>query len=324
MKPFLRPLCLGALLWMIPAASAQQKITLEGTIVGQAAPNTLWMRAYDRYFRVGWRAPWVAGTGTRVRAYGLWKDGRLQTQNWRVLTAAPRVPRVERFVRGPVIHDLPGDEFQIRTGNGSLYRVLALGGQPAELNPEDEVYAEGAVRNGNLLATKVTVVLNRTPVNPPRDYEPRRAIVGTVAGDVAGKQFLLRHAGQTETVRALWNEPQGLRNGVRVRIYARWDAEAGVWQASNIRILSGVDGSIGNAPNLERDYGPQFSPTTWTGTVVALNGADLQLRAPNGRTYPVKLLIGRPGGLYVGTRVLVRGYWKDGMMWVNSIQKAGR
>ena len=114
---------------LISDAQAQGNLTLTGTVVGRRDAGEIWLRSYDRYYRVAGKAPFAVKNGDRIRVAGAW-NGVLRGASWKKLATVPANFAANRAVSGAVYRDLPGDEFQVRSLGGAIYRVLALGASP--------------------------------------------------------------------------------------------------------------------------------------------------------------------------------------------------
>ena len=305
----------------LPVAHAQnaQTLTLTGAVVGRRDAGEIWLRSYDRYYRVAGKAPFAVKNGDRIRVSGAWKNGVLTGYSWKPVKILPSTLTATRSVDGEVYRDLPGDEFQVKSLSGSVYRVLALKGRPAGLSRGDLVSVIGKDVGGVMLATQVTITAQRQAITSAPAYQPHRAVTGTVVGDPQGNIFELQTDGKRDRVLALYGEPSNIKNGARVRIWAFWDAERGLWQASNLRVLSGNAPSIGASPNVSKSYGPNYRPRVLSGTVVAGSGAKWTVRAGN-INYPVQLLVARPARFTIGSQVKLTGTWRGNTMRVGKIE----
>ena len=306
-----------------PLAQAQnaRTLTLTGAVVGRRDANEIWLRSYDRYYRVAGRAPFAIKNGDRIRVSGAWNGGVLTGYSWKPVQILPAVIRADRSVDGEVFRDLPGDEFQVKTLGGSIFRVLALKGRPAGLSRGDLVSAIGDNVGGVLLATNVIVTTQREAITPAPAYRPHQAVIGTVASDPKGNIFEIKTNRGTDRVVALFGETPGVKSGARVRIWAFWDAEQGLWQASNLRVLSGNARGIGAKPSVTKPYGPNYRPPVLSGTIVAGSGAQWTVRA-GGNNYPIQLLVAKPALFTIGSKVKLTGIWRGGTMRVNKIERA--
>ncbi len=302
-----------------PAARAQSRnLTLTGAIVGRRDAGELWLRSYDRYYRVAGKAPFAVTNGDRVRVSGAWQNGVLTGYNWKSVKPIG-VVKANFTVDGAVYRDLPGDEFQIKTLGGSIYRVLAL--QPAAgLSRGDLVSIIGKRDKGVIEATDVTITKQRQAIGETPVYQPHQAVIGEVAGDPKGNIFAIQTAGRVDRVLALYGEKPGVKSGARVRIWAFWDAEQGLWQASNLRVLSGNTAGVGARPNVSKAYGPNYRPRVLSGTIVGGSGANWTVRA-GGNNYPIQLLVARPALFTIGSKVKLTGSWRGGKMRVSKIER---
>ncbi|MBW3636017.1 MAG: hypothetical protein KY445_06060 [Armatimonadetes bacterium] len=312
-------IAIGAMVALLSApVMAQSSLTLSGIVTGRMSDEVFLLRAYDLTHRVQAPRGTTLRVGDRVRAYGSWKNGRLQARNLRVLRRAILSAAPSRSVTGAVVRDLPGEEFRVRARNGSLYRVLALRGEPKSLTYSDTVRAYGVERNGVLHATRVDVLYEGKLISNKSAYRPRRIVSGVVTADLSGNRFRMRaRNGRVYDAVALWGEPAALSAGDRVRAYGY--LEDGTLHASNLRVLRGnrnPSAGTGRAriAALPRPYGANFGPRTLNGVVTALSGARLTLRASNGIEYPVRIVTGRPGGLTLGDTVRASGGWAAGTM----------
>ncbi len=304
-----------------PVAQAQsQTLTLTGTVVGRTDAGQLWLRSYDRYYRVAGKAPFAVANGDRIRVAGALNDGVLRGASWKALSKLPANFSANRSVSGAVYRDLPGDEFQVKSLGGAIYRVLALKGKPKTLGRPDVVRVLGRVQGGVLFSDQVIITAERTTLTPAPPYTPHRAVVGSVTANPAGNLFDLKVGGQTQRVVALYGDDAALKTGQRVRMWAFQDA-TGLWQASNLRVVSGGAHSVGAAPNVNKAYGPKYRPKMIYGTVTALQSTGaMTVRSNNGNLYKAQLLVARPALLSVGSKVRVDGYWSNGRMRVTQIQ----
>ena len=301
------------------AQSQPQKLTLTGTVVGRRNAGELWLRSYDRYYRVAGTAPFAVKNGDRIRVAGAWRNGVLSGASWKSVAPLAASFSSNRSVSGEVYRDLPGDEFQVKSLGGAIYRVLALGGKPKTLTREDLVRVLGRVRGGVLFSNQVIITAERSTLTAAPLYKPHRAVVGTVASNSKGNLFELSANGRRDRVVSLYNEDPKLRAGDRVRIWAFWDGEGGLWQASNLRKLSGTTLGIGAAPGVSKSYGPKYRPPTIYGTITALESSKITVRSNNGNSYQTQLLVARPALLTVGSKVRVDGYWNERVMRVTKI-----
>ena len=317
------PLALTAVLTAAtPPARAQaqaQNLTLSGAIVGSRNANEIWLRSYDRYYRVAGKAPFAITNGDRVRVAGAWKNGVLTGSNWKKIAAVGPVVKANFSVDGAVYRDLPGDEFQLKSLGGAIYRVLSVKPSPAGLSRGDLVSVIGKRDKGVILATSVIITQQREAIGNAPDYRPHRAVIGTVASDPNGNIFALKTGGRTDRVLALYGENSAVKSGARVRLWAFWDNEQGLWQASNVRVLNGNASGIGARPNVDKAYGPQFQPRVLSGTIVAGGGAKWTIQS-NGAKHPIQLLVARPGLFSVGSKVKLTGSWRAGTMRVSKIE----
>lgn len=314
----LKPLALIApLLGLAQFAHAQNngKLTLTGTITGRRNADEVWLRSYDRYYRVQRKA--AVAVGSRAKAYGIWENGVLKTQNWREIKGA--ASGKGRSVAGLVWRQLPGEEFEVRQNDGSLYRVLALQNEPETLTVGDTVRAVGIVQGGVLHTGKLILIQEGPVVTPPRNYQPRKAVTGIVTRNLEANRFLMKMSdGSIDRVIALWGEPK-LATGMRVRIYGFWDADKGVWQASNLKVLGGGKAGIGKPVQVNRPYGPNYRPRTMMGVVTAKNGVMFSMKAANGYGYKVEIQTGTPGGFGVGDEIRTYGTWRDGILRASNV-----
>ncbi len=215
---------------------AQNSLTLSGIVTGALGNEVFLLRAYDLTHRVWAPRGTTLRVGDRVRAYGDWQNGVLQTRSLRVLSRANASAAPTRSITGAVARDLPGEEFRVRARNGSLYRVLALRGEPKSLSYSDTVRAYGVERNGVLHATRVDVVYEGNLISNESEYRPRRIVSGVVTFDSSGNRFQMRaRNGRVYDAVALWGEPAALSAGDRVRAYGY--LEDGTLHASNLRVL---------------------------------------------------------------------------------------
>ena len=219
-----------------PAQNAQT-LTLTGTIVGRRDANEIWLRSYDRYYRVAGKAPFAIQNGDRIRVSGAWKEGVLTGISWKSVEPTGTV-KANFSINGAVYRDLPGDEFQVKSLGGAIYRVLALK-SPEGLSRGDLVAIIGKKTSGVIVATDVIITSQREAIGTAPAYQPHRAVTGTVTGNPVGNIFELQTDGRRDRVLALYGEPTGVKKGARVRIWAFWDYDQGLWQASNLRVLSG-------------------------------------------------------------------------------------
>ncbi len=309
------PLALPAL---TPAAQAQN-LTISGTIVGNRNANEIWLRSYDRYYRVAGKAPFAITNGDRVRVSGAWKNGVLSGTSWKKVASVGPVVRANFSVDGAVYRELPGDEFQIKSLSGAIYRVLSVKPKPAGLSRGDLVNIIGKRDKGVILATDVTITAQREAIGNAPAYRPHRALIGTVASDQEGNIFQIKTGGRVDRVLALYGENPKVKAGARVRIWAFWDNEQGLWQASNLRVLSGNVAGIGTKPGVGKAYGPQFQPRALSGTIVAGSGSKWTLQS-GGNKYPVQLLVARPALFSVGAKVTLSGSWRAGTMRVDKVR----
>ena len=309
------PLALPA---VTPAAYAQN-LTLSGTIVGSRDANEIWLRSYDRYYRVAGKAPFAITNGDRIRVSGAWKNGVLTSYSWKKVAAVGPVVKANFSVNGAVYRELPGDEFQIKSLGGAIYRVLSVKPKPEGLSRGDLISVIGKRDKGVILATDVIVTAQREAIGNAPNYQPHRAVTGTVASDPNGNVFEIKTGNRTDRVLALYGENSGVKTGARVRIWAFWDYEQGLWQASNLRVLSGNTSSIGAKPSVSKDYGPKFQPRVLSGTIVAGSGARWTVKS-DGKNYPIQLLVARPALFAAGAKVKLTGSWRANTMRVSKIE----
>lgn len=311
----LAPLALTA---ATPAAHAQN-LTLSGAVVGRRDANEIWLRSYDRYYRVAGKAPFEFVNGDRIRVSGAWKNGVLAGTSWKSVEPLGAKVRANFSVDGAVYKDLPGDEFQIKSLSGAIYRVLSIKPSPAGLSRGDLVNVIGKRSQGVILATEVLITAQREAIGNSPTYKAHRAIVGTVASDPNGNIFEIQANGRRNRVLALYGENPAVKTGARVRIWAFWDNDQGLWQASNLRVLSGNTAGIGASPSVDKAYGPNYRPRVLTGTLVAGSGAQWTIQA-NGKNYPIQLRVARPALFTVGAKVKLTGNWSGGTMRVSNIE----
>ncbi len=302
-----------------PAAQAQN-LTLTGTIVGQRSASEIWLRSYDRYYRVAGKAPFAYVNGDRIRVSGAWKNGVLSATSWKSVDQLGSKVVANFSVDGAVYRDLPGDEFQLKSLSGATYRVLGVKPSPAGLSRGDLVNVIGKRSRGVILATDVMITAQREAIGSAGPYQPHRAVVGTVTSDPKGNIFTLQTDGRRDRVLALYGENPKVKTGARVRIWAFWDAEQGLWQASNLRVLSGGTRGIGATPNVSKSYGPNYRPRVLVGKVVAGSGANWTVEA-GGNNYPIQLRVAKPALFTVGTAVRLTGSWLGNTMRVNKIER---
>ena len=170
------------------------------------------------------------------------------------------------------------------------------------------------------MANEVIITTERSSLSPAPEFKPHQAVVGTVVGNPKGNIFQISANGRRDRVVSLYGEDTKLKSGDRVRIWAFWDADKGLWQASNLRVTSGATKSIVAAPSVSKAYGPKYRPSTIYGTITALDGGQFTIRSNNGNNYQAQLLTGRPALTTVGSKVRVDGYWNEGVMRVTKIQ----
>lgn len=304
-----------------PAAHAQnaRNLTLTGAVVGRRDANEIWLRSYDRYYRIAGKAPFAFVNGDRIRVSGAWKNGVLTGTSWKLVEPLGAKVRANFSVDGAVYKDLPGDEFQLKSLSSAIYRVLSIKPSPAGLSRGDLVSVIGKRSQGVILATDVMVTAQREAIGNAPSYKPHRAIVGTVASDPNGNIFELQANGRRDRVLALYGENPAVKTGVRVRIWAFWDNDQGLWQASSLRVLSGNAASIGASPSVNKAYGPNYRPRVLTGTLVAGSGGNWTIQA-NGTKYPIQLRVARPSLFTVGAKVKLTGNWSGGTMRVSKIE----
>ena len=312
---FVAPLALPA---ATPSAQAQN-LTLSGTLVGSRNANEIWLRSYDRYYRVAGKAPFAITNGDRIRVAGAWKNGVLTGTSWKKVASVGPIVKANFSVDGAVYRELPGDEFQIKSLSGAVYRVLSVKPKPAGLSRGDLVNVIGKRDKGVILATDVIITAQREAIGNTPNYNPHRAIIGTVTSDQEGNTFQMRTDDGIDRVLALYGENPKVKSGARVRIWAFWDNEQGLWQASNLRVLSGNASGIGTKPNVAKAYGPQYQPRVLSGTIVAGSGAKWTIQS-GGNKYPIQLLSARPGLFSVGSKVRLTGSWRAGTMRVSKIE----
>ena len=297
-----------------------ENLTLTGSVAGKRDANEFWLRSYDRYYRIAGTAPFTIKNGDRIRVSGAWKGGVLTGSSWKAVAPLPARVTPNRSISGAVYRDLPGDEFQVKDLGGAIYRVLALKGEAKGLNRGDIVRVVGRVRGGVMLGTNVIITAQRNPVDAAPSYQPHRAVVGTVGQVLNPKTFEIISNGRRDRVLTLFDQSPPVKAGARVRIWAFWDNEQGLWQASNLRVLSGSAKSIGIPPGVAKPYGPNFGPPVVYGTFVALKNGIWTVKS--GQTnYPVRLLVARPGLVTVGSKVKLTGTWRSGTMRVSKIEK---
>ena len=219
-----------------PTARAQNA-TISGAIVGSRNANEIWLRSYDRYYRVAGKAPFAITNGDRIRVAGTWKNGVLTGTSWKKTASVGPVVKANFSVNGAVYRDLPGDEFQLKSLGGSIYRVLSVKPRPNGLSRGDLVSVIGKRDKGVILATDMIITAQREAIGAAPAYQPHRIIIGSVASDPQGNIFEIETDGRTDRVLALYGENAGVKTGARVRIWAFWDNEQGLWQASNLRVL---------------------------------------------------------------------------------------
>lgn len=304
-----------------PTAHAQnaRNLTLSGAIVGRRNANEIWLRSYDRYYRVAGKAPFAITNGDRVRVAGAWKNGVLTGTSWKLVESVGAKVKANFSVDGAVYRDLPGDEFQLKSLSGAIYRVLSVKPSPAGLSRGDLANIIGKRSKGVILATNVMITAQREAIGNAPTYRPHRAVVGSVASNPNGNIFEINTGGRTDRVLALYGENPKVKTGARVRIWAFWDNEQGLWQASNLRVLNGNATGIGAQPSISKPYGPQFQPRVLTGTLVAGSGAKWTIKA-GGTNYPIQLLVARPALFTVGSKVKLTGSWRAGTMRVSKIE----
>ncbi len=304
-----------------PVAQAQtaQNLTLTGTIVGSGNANEIWLRSYDRYYRVAGKAPFTISNGDRIRVSGAWKDGVLTGYSWKSLKALNGQVKPNFTINGAVYRDLPGDEFQVKGLGGSTYRVLSVKKKAAGLSRGDLVSVIGKREKGVILATDVTITAQRQAIGAAPAYEPHQAIIGTVASNPRGNVFEIQANGRRDRVLSLFGDNPNVKAGHRVRIWAFWDSAQGLWQASNMRVLNGKTNGIGSAPGVSKPYGPDYRPRVLSGTIVAGGGSKWTVRA-NNINYPVQLLVAKPALLTVGSKVTLTGSWSNKTMRVSKIE----
>ena len=312
---FVAPLALPA---ATPPVQAQN-LTISGAIVGSRNAGEIWLRSYDRYYRVAGKAPFAITNGDRVRVSGAWKEGVLTGYSWKKVASVGPVVKANFSVDGAVYRELPGDEFQIKSLSGAIYRVLSVKPKPSGLSRGDLVNIIGKRDKGVILATDVTITAQREAIGNAPDYNPQRAIIGTVVSNQEGNVFQIQTDGRTDRVLALYGENAAVKRGARVRIWAFWDNEQGLWQASNLRVLSGKVSGIGTRPNVGKAYGPQYQPRVISGTIVAGRGAKWTIQS-GGKKYPIQLLVARPGLFSIGSKVQLTGSWRAGTMRVSKIE----
>ncbi len=301
-----------------PVAHAQN-LTLTGAVIGQRNANEIWLRSYDRYYRVAGKAPFAFVNGDRIRVSGAWKNGVLTGSSWKSVNPLGAKVVANFSVDGMVYRDLPGDEFQLKTLSGAIYRVLSVKPSPAGLSRGDLVSVIGKRDKGVILATDVIITAQREPIGNAGTYQPHRAVVGSVASDPNGNLFQINTGGRTDRVLALYGENPAVKTGARVRIWAFWDGEQGLWQASNLRVLGGGSQGIGAKPSVSKSYGPKFQPRVLTGKVVAGGGARWTVKS-GGNNYPIQLLVAKPALFTVGSTVRLTGTWLGGTMRVSKIE----
>lgn len=308
-----------------PPAHAQnaRNLTLTGAVVGRRDANEIWLRSYDQYYRIAGKAPFAFVNGDRIRVSGAWKDGVLSGSSWKLVEPLGAKVRANFSVDGAVYKELPGDEFQLKSLSGAIYRVLSVKASPAGLSRGDLVNVIGKRSQGVILATEVTITAQREAIGPAPTYRAHRAIVGTVASDVRGNIFEIQANGRRDRVLALYGENSAVKTGARVRIWAFWDNEQGLWQASSLRVLGGKTAGVGASPNVNKAYGPNYRPRVLAGKLVAGSGANWTIQS-NGNKYPLQLRVARPALFAVGAQVKLTGNWSGGTMRVSKVEMARR
>lgn len=302
----------------VAQAQSAQNLTLTGAIVGRRDAGEIWLRSYDRYYRVAGKAPFALANGDRIRVAGAWKNGVLTGTGWKSVKPTGAV-KPNFLINGEVYRDLPGDEFQVKSLGGSIYRVLSVTKSAAGLSRGDLVSVIGRRSQGVILATEVTITAQRQAIGAAPVYEPHRAVIGTVASDPQGNIFEIATGNRRDRVLSLSGENPGVKTGARVRIWAFWDSEQGLWQASSLRVLNGKTPGIGTAPGVSKPYGPNYRPRVLSGTVVAGSGANWTVHAGN-FIYPIQLRVAKPALFAVGSRVKLTGTWSNGTMRISKIE----
>ncbi len=305
----------------LPVAQAQsaQTLTLTGDIVGRRDADEVWLRSYDRYYRVAGKAPFAIANGDRIRVSGAWKNGVLTGYSWKSVKALNGKVTPNFTISGAVYRDLPGDEFQVKSLGGSIYRVLPVKEKAAGLSRGDLVSVVGKREKGVVLATQVMITAQRQAIGTAPTYEPQQAVVGAVASNPRGNIFEIQAGGRQDRVLSLFGDNPNVKAGQRVRIWAFWDSAQGLWQASNLRVLNGKSSGIGSAPNVSKPYGPNYRPRVLSGNIVAGGGSKWTVRAGD-TNYPIQLLVAKPALLTVGSKVKLTGSWSNKMMRVSKIE----
>ena len=296
-----------------------RNLTLSGAVVGRRDAGEIWLRSYDQYYRVAGKAPFAFVNGDRIRVSGAWKNGVLSGTSWKLVEPLGAKVRANFSVDGAVYQDLPGDEFQLKTLSGAIYRVLSVKPSPAGLSRGDLVNVIGKRSQGVILATDVTITAQREAIGAAPTYKRHRAIVGSVASNVNGNIFEIQANGRRDRVLALYGENPAVKTGARVRIWAFWDSEQGLWQASSLRVLNAKTASVGASPNVSKAYGPNYRPGVLTGKLVAGSDANWTIQS-NGTKYPIQLRVARPALFVRGAKVKLTGNWSGGTMRVSKIE----
>jgi|GEM_PF-1747054 len=133
-------------------------------------------------------------------------------------------------VRGEVTDDPERDYFEFRSDSGDRYRVLARADVSLRgIDDDDRVEVYGK-RDGDILVAYRVQKLNDNN-GGGRDDNRFRA---TVADNLPGNRFTIRHRNRTTTVIAERGEPYGLRAGSEVTLEGIWRGDT--FYASSVRL----------------------------------------------------------------------------------------
>ncbi|HEX8551988.1 MAG TPA: DUF5666 domain-containing protein [Abditibacteriaceae bacterium] len=147
------------------ALQGRQMRTVGGVLTNYPDQNRFELRAEEgRTYQVHsvTSLPVGLSAGDRVRAHGTWNNGVLQARSIRMLAEGglEELRNAARTVVGLVVSDDLGAEFQVRTDNGTIYRVSEANTSRAPYRIGDRVSALGGWRNGILQATSIRVLSN--------------------------------------------------------------------------------------------------------------------------------------------------------------------
>ncbi len=198
-------------------------------------------------------------------------------------------------VRGEVTDDPERDYFEFRSNNGDRFRVLTRPDVSLRgIDDDDRVEVYGK-RDGDVI---IAYRVNKLRDDDDNDDKRFRA---TVANNLPGNRFTIRHRNRTTTVVAERGEPYGLRAGSEVTLEGIWRGDT--FHASSVRLRDDD-----RDDNWQDGQNRKIRGTA----VTSLSNSKFTMRIDRGRTVEVTTKGSSIRNISRGDRIEVWGRWDRG------------